>query len=259
MHTFTALFDKRADAEAMQAQLDQLGIVDLDHGVHDRETAGFDPTAYSSDENKGLWGSHKGAVPPDQDRHFYEEALRRGGFLLTVNVDDAAAGQVYELLNASDAVDFDDRERELKRSGFAAPLASAPTPAMDAEAIQIVEERLSVGKRQVDRGGVRVRAYTVETPVHDQVQLRQEHVELDRRPVNQPVGDAEALFQERRFEATEIAEEVVVGKEARVIEEIVLRKEVGQRVETVRDTVRHTEVEVERLDDRDPETDPSAH
>lgn len=253
MHTFTALYDKRADAEAMQDRLEQLGIIDIDHGVHDRNTAGFDPNANSSHETKGLWGSHTGAVPPDEDRHLYEEAVRRGGFLLTVNVDDQEAGRVYELLNDSNAVDFDDREREMRRDGFVAPAATAASArAAGDEVIPIVEERLLVGKRQVERGGVRVRAYTVETAVHDQVRLREEHVELERRPVNQQVENAESLFQERSFAATETAEEAVVGKEARVVEQIVIRKDVGERVETIQHTVRHTEVEVEHLNDRDP-------
>ena len=43
----------------------------------------------------------------------------------------------------------------------------------------------------------------------------------------------------------EQAEEAVVSKEARVTEEITLRKEAEERTETVSDTVRHTEVEVE--------------
>ena len=64
------------------------------------------------------------------------------------------------------------------------------------------------------------------------------------------VADAETLFQERDIELTETAEEAVVGKTARVVEEVSLAREVGQRTETVRDTLRHTEVEVERLDPR---------
>ena len=77
----------------MQAKLEQLGIVDLDHDVYDRQTPGFDPNTYSSGQSKGLWGSAKGAVPPAEDRHLYEEAVKRGGFLLSVNVDDQEAGR----------------------------------------------------------------------------------------------------------------------------------------------------------------------
>ena len=117
------------------------------------------------------------------------------------------------------------------------------------EAIPIVEERLTVGKREVNRGRVRVRSYVVETPVQEQVALRQEHVEVERRTVNRPVtGADQALFQERVIEATESAEEAVVVKETRVVEEVVVRKEAEERVQTVQDTVRRTEVEVE--DDR---------
>ena len=55
---------------------------------------------------------------------------------------------------------------------------------------------------------------------------------------------------DRTIEATETREQAVVSKEARVTEEISLEKAVDTRTETVRDTVRHTEVEVddERLD-----------
>lgn len=113
------------------------------------------------------------------------------------------------------------------------------------EAIPVVEERLVVGKREVTSGRVRIRAYTVETPVQEQVTLREEHVGIERRAVDRPLTDADrAAFQDRVIEATETSEEVVVGKEARVREEIVVRKESGQRTETVSDTVRHTEVEV---------------
>ena len=55
-------------------------------------------------------------------------------------------------------------------------------------------------------------------------------------------------FQERTVDVTTHSEEPVISKEARVKEEVVVRKEADQRTETVQDTVRHTEVEVE--DDR---------
>ena len=249
MHSFTALYDRQADAEAMQAELERLGIIDLDHDLHSRESEGFDRDAYSDDADPGLWG-RKGVTPPREDRHIYEEALRRGGHLLTVHCDDAEAPRVHQLLEGSSAVDMVDREREMRASGFvppaAAPLAAPPLAGPDA-VIPVVKERLVVGKRQVDRGGVRVRAYTVETAVQESVTLRQERVDVERRPVNAPAADATGLFQEREIELAETSEEVTVGKETRVVEEIGLRKAVGQRVETVSDTVRHTEVEVDEI------------
>jgi uncharacterized protein (TIGR02271 family) len=93
---------------------------------------------------------------------------------------------------------------------------------------------------------VRVRSYVVETPVEEQVALREERVRVERRPADRPVaaGD-DALFRERTIEATESTEEVVVSKEARVTEEMAVRKTAEERTETVSDTVRRTEVEVE--------------
>ncbi|MCB4823408.1 YsnF/AvaK domain-containing protein [Roseicella aerolata] len=119
------------------------------------------------------------------------------------------------------------------------------------EAIPIVEEQLRVGKRDVTHGRVRVRSYIVETPVEEQVRLREEHVQVERRPVDRPLGAGErADFQDRVIEANESTEEAVIDKEARVREEVVIRKEATERTETVSDTLRRTEVEVEVEDER---------
>ena len=81
--------------------------------------------------------------------------------------------------------------------------------------------------------------------MQEQVTLHEERVQVDRRPVDRPVGSADDVFRERTIEATETSEEAVVSKEARVKEEVVVRKQVEERTETVRDTVRQTKVEVE--------------
>lgn len=114
--------------------------------------------------------------------------------------------------------------------------------------VKVVEERLRVGKREVAKGAVRVRSYVVERPVEEQVRLHEESIQVERRPVDRPVEPSDELFQERTIEARATAEEAVVAKEARVVEEIGIRKEERDRTETVRDTVRETKVEVE--DDR---------
>jgi uncharacterized protein (TIGR02271 family) len=116
------------------------------------------------------------------------------------------------------------------------------------EVIPIAEEELHVGKRQVGHGRVRIQSRVVETPVSEQVTLREERVDVERRPVS---GTTQAgtlggdPFQERTIEVEERREEAVVSKEARVVEEVVVRKDVEQRTETVSDTVRRTEVDVE--------------
>jgi hypothetical protein len=53
------------------------------------------------------------------------------------------------------------------------------------------------------------------------------------------------MMQNREISMTETAEEAVVGKEARVTEELVVRKTAEERTETVEDTVRNTEVEID--------------
>ena len=118
------------------------------------------------------------------------------------------------------------------------------------DVIQAAEEELRVGKREVGRGSVRVRSYVTERPVEEQVELRQERVSVERRPVDRELAPGEAAFQERTIEAVERGEEAVVSKTARVTEEIGLRKDIERATETVRDTVRKQEVEVE--DDRGP-------
>ena len=119
-------------------------------------------------------------------------------------------------------------------------------------AIPVVEEELQVGKREVTTGGVRVSSRIVERPVEEHLRLRSEHVEVERRPVNRPATEAEMnTFKDSTVEMVEHAEEAVVNKEARVKEEITLRKEVDQRDETIRDTVRETKVDVENLDGKE--------
>jgi len=119
----------------------------------------------------------------------------------------------------------------------------------DSEVIPVAEEELRIGKRDVSHGRVRVRSYVVETPVNETIGLRQENVHVERRPVDRAATPAdEVLFQDRTIEMEERSEEAVVAKEARVREELVINKEVGERTETVSDTVRRTEVDID--DDR---------
>jgi uncharacterized protein (TIGR02271 family) len=135
----------------------------------------------------------------------------------------------------------------------AAPGRAAGTE--DEVRLPVLEEQLQVSKREVERGAVRVSTVVSERPVEEQVRLREEHVSVERRPVDRPVAPAAvAALRDQTLEVRESAEVPVVAKEARVVEEVVVRKDVAERAETVRDTLRRTDIRVEALPpgQRDP-------
>jgi uncharacterized protein (TIGR02271 family) len=114
--------------------------------------------------------------------------------------------------------------------------------------IPVIQEELQVGKREVQRGGVRIYQRVTETPVQETLNLREEHVSVERHPVNQPATAADlANMKEGSFEMRETAEEAVVAKSVRVVEEVVVGKEVTEHAETISDTVRRSDVEIERI------------
>jgi stress response protein YsnF len=276
--TITALFDRPAEAQAAQAKLVAAGIpqsaIKLVQGAQMARTSGsYD---YHKDEG-GFWGSLKDFFMPEEDRYAYSEGLSRGGTLLTASVEPTQTETAYDILEQHGSVDLDQRESTWRKEGWsgysaaggttaassttgtaatgtatgttatgAAALKGAGTTAGETDYIPVVEERLNVGKRVAESGRVRVRSYVVEKPVEEQVTLRDETVHVDRRAVDRPVTAAdEALFASKTIEATELREQAVVSKDARVVEEVGIRKDAGQRTETVTDKVRHTEVEVE--------------
>jgi len=130
----------------------------------------------------------------------------------------------------------------------------------DTTRIPVVEEQLEVGKRVVNRGGVRVYARTTERPVEEQVTLREERTLVERRPVNRPAteADLDQAFKEGTVELRETVEEPVVRKSARVVEEVELAKEINERTETIRDTVRRTDVNVDDMSQNQSRADTSS-
>ena len=134
------------------------------------------------------------------------------------------------------------------RANFEPRIASATdttrTGATD-EVMSLSEETLQVGKREVNRGTTRIRRYVVERPVEEQIRLRDETVSVFRRPAPGGATVGADAFKDREISVTETDEEAVVGKSAHVVEEVVVQKGVQDRVETIRDTLRHEEVEID--------------
>jgi stress response protein YsnF len=228
----------------------------------------------------GFWDWLFGEDIPEHDRHWYDTNLRGGRTALSVLVrNEAERGRVAEVLEEFDPIGFDDgAATPMPRSGMAEhespmpgvnvaeraaispgatpqpPLAGAAPPVGNdrrvsgerEQVIPVVKEELDVGKRASERR-YRIRTYVVERPVEEAVTLRDERVIIEHRPVggDRAAGDAE-LPQEREYEVIERHEEPVVEKQARRVEDVVVRKEADQRTETVRDTVRETKVDVDK-------------
>jgi uncharacterized protein (TIGR02271 family) len=118
------------------------------------------------------------------------------------------------------------------------------------ETAPIVEEELSIGKREVASGGARVTSSVEERPVEKTVSLRQEEVKADRRSADRELSpeEAEAAFEGKTVEMMGTSEEAEVSKTARVVGEVSLNKQTNEREQTMRDTVRRTDVEVEEVE-----------
>ena len=248
----------------------------------------------------GLLGGLVGAGVPEEDAHVYSEGVRRGGSLLSVQVDDEReANRAADIMSRHNVVDIDRRGQEYRQAGWSrfdpsaapndlsvnapdgatvqttvtetppvttqsvvettrpvAPVVETTTNVVppanvqqgDTIRVPVVEEELQIGKRAVERGGVRVYQRVIETPVNEQVTLRDETVRVERRPVDRLVSDADfSQIPQGTVEIREHHEEAVVSKQARIVEEVVVNKDVEQRVETVQDTVRRTDVDVQEI------------
>lgn len=268
----SALFDSQADAQNAIDRLVEIGIPTAQIRMVDGGSSNTTAAA-PADREKGFWESLSDFFFPDEDRYSYAQGLSRGGYLVTATgLSSTQYETALDILDDEGTVNLQEREESWRAEGWggyeASPYAAGTGAAIIPEAgtltttettgdrlgagtdetIPVVEERLRVGKRDTSHGRVRVRAYTVEEPVSESIDLREDRVEIDRRLVDRAaVTDAD--FRDRTIEAEEHREEAVVSKEARVVEEVGLRKTSDTHRETISDTVRHTEVEIE--DDRD--------
>ncbi len=195
----------------------------------------------------------------------YSEVARRGKSLVTVHAqsqDDAM--RAAEILDSCGAIDVNEQAAEY---GISDRMETRNTGSYESDSeetrtdseenrtdseenrsIPVIEEQLRVGKETVETGGARIRSRIVERPVEENLRLREERVTVERNTVDRPATDADLTsFQEGEIEMIERSEVPRVSKETRVVEEITLGKEVEEREETISDTVRRTEVDIENL------------
>ena len=205
---------------------------------------GDDPVDYTSEFNRiGV---------PERDQSHFQQSLEKGGVVISLDAPEDRSDDIERIFHkySADKVDETDVEREgVAAAPVATPrLVAEPVPTQS-DVIPVAVEELAVGKREVDRGGVRVFQRTVTEPVSESVNLHEEHVVLDRRPVDRAVTEADFAGAGQTIELVETDEVPVLTKSAHVVEEVHVGKIASDRTETVSDTVRHTEVDIEPLDD----------
>ena len=247
------LFELRSDAEA--------ALNDLVNNNYDRSHIDLKEQYSETSQHSLASVRHEleGEGVPESDAKLFEEGMRSGDALAIAHTDDDRAELAREIMNRHGALDIHDAFAQRGSYLDAAPIAAAAVAAAPIVAerrentagevvVPVVEEELAVGKRQIQRGGVRVFQRVEERPVSETVTLRDETVSIERHAVDRAVTNTDTAFaQTADVVLTETHEVPVVTKDARVVEEVVVGKTATDRVETVRDTVRRTDVEVEDI------------
>jgi uncharacterized protein (TIGR02271 family) len=270
-HTVVGLFDNRTEAQAAMQELVQQGFIKENIDISNRsisDTDDYTPDTIStgSGGGGGISGFFNSLFGDDETTvNNYTNAANDADAILAVQVDsDERARQAAEILDRNGAIDVDERGAQYSsqnysqetntRQNFTETSGTTGTSQNYANtetstAIPVIEEQLQVGKQQVETGGARIRSRIIEKPVEASVRLREEHVVVNRRPVNREVTEADMNnIREGDIEITERAEVPVVAKQARVVEEVSVGKNVTEREETVSDTVRRTDVDVQEVD-----------
>ena len=253
-----AVYDTPAHAELAIQDIIASGVPENAITKHSGSLA----TTTTTDEvepvrEKGFWASLFGGEP-NYDIAVYDRSLENGSTVVTVQAPEGEIRRILDILDSHDPIDIDERAKTyglMPASSLQEPpveettLPATTTPAQPTgdETLRLAEESVVIGKRLINRGSTRIRRYVVETPVEESVSLHDEKVTLDRRPVTGGGPISNADFSEKTIEMTETSEEAVVSKDVRVVEEVSLRKQATDRVETIRDTVRKEEVEVEQI------------
>lgn len=245
------LFDTADHADAAKRNLEAAGFPAGEISVVGAKTLAADTGTL---RQPGLWHRLFGKDIEEHEAIVYGRTVESGGCVLTVRVPESDIPRAMGILNAHNAVDVEHRAAqqgliEGAAAGAAIPKVAAAAPVIapmaKEQVLRLAEEQLNVGKRLVQEGTTRIRRFVTTKPVEQQVTLHEEHAEVVHRAVTDPDFVKDIDWSDKTIEVNETAEEPVVSKSARVAEEVVISKKGTDRVQTVKDTVRRQEVEVE--------------
>jgi uncharacterized protein (TIGR02271 family) len=252
-----AVYDKLGKAKDAVRALEASGFSTGDISLLHRDTL-----TDTEVRDPGLWRRLFGRNVADHESAVYTRSIDTGGAVLTLRLPESEVPRAMKILDVHHPLDLNERASSWDMT---APVASS-TPASKAvlppplapktsvtttsgkeEVLRLAEEHLDVSKRQVETGKARIRRFVIEEPIESQVTLHEEHAAMLRRTVSDPRLVKDVDWTDKTIEITETTEQAVVTKTVHVAEEVVVRKEGSDHVETVRDKIRRQQVEIERL------------
>lgn len=244
-----SVYDSPEKAKAALNVLKASGIDTANVSILDRNSIGTD----IDHAHVGLWRRLFGENVWEHEAAVYGDTLKKGGAILAVRGPKEDVAKIMSILDTHQPVDVHQAAAKIgsdvpveAKALVSSPGAAATAGAKKDEVLRLAEEQLNVGKRIFETGTTRIRRFITERPVEQQVNLHEEHAKIVRKAVNDPNYIADIDWSDREYNVTETAEQAVVGKTARVVEEIQVGREGSDHVETVRDTVRRQQVEVQK-------------
>ncbi|MBE5254084.1 YsnF/AvaK domain-containing protein [Mixta mediterraneensis] len=262
------LFDSVTQADAAKRNLMKAGFADRDISLISGERLQSEGKAI---RHPSIWQRLFGHTVDEDQADVYTKAMDTGGVVLTLQAEEEELAKAMTILHSHDSVDVpsrikssltdtpqqnvgqtvnptagrdfagetDDRSREPLRTSLTGDES-------EEEILRLAEEQIEVGKRLVSEGSTRVRRYTVTDEVSEDISLHEQHADIFRRSINEPALTGDVDWSEKTVEVAESHEQPVVNKTANVKEEVVVRTDGSDRTETINDSVRRQEVDIDK-------------
>src|SRR5580704_7308262 len=222
-HNLVAVYVSRRDAEPVRDRLIEFGIpatdIRLSSADADASTASAHTGAASHERHESFWDWLFGSDVPEHDRGWYHANLREGRTALSVLIrHNTERERVADILEEFNPVHMDD--------GTETGTAPVSMGAEKGEYAPAGSSQMRAGAPKLTKEGEQV-IPVVKEELAVGKQARERHYRI-------------------RIDVVERREEPVVEKRVRPVEEVVIHREASERVETVRDTVRETKVDVDK-------------
>ena len=265
--TVVAAFDTPEHAQAAVAALKAGGFHSDDISVFDKSRLASDGGSLKGGlKEPGLWRRLFGGDIHEHEATVFGQTVQEGGTVISVRALDSEVAHATGILDVHRPIDVPDRaittgvapaarveaiEKEVATTPLAPVqrIATSPMAAkVHSDVLKLAEEQLQVGKEMVETGRTRVRRFTTEREVSQDVSLHEEHAEVLRRAITEPMSFKDVDWADSEIEVVETAEHALANKTARVVEEIALKKVGSDHVETIHERLRRQQAEVVQTD-----------